>query len=94
MKNTSSILLKTAALALAFAPGSLRACATCFGDPNSAEVKGISMGILVLLGVVFMILGFIAAFMIYLARRSRWMPINHSAGPGVRRFNDARGMHS
>ncbi len=47
------------------------ACATCYGDPNSALTHGMNLGILTLLGVTLAVLGGIAAGMIVLARRAR-----------------------
>ena len=44
-------------------PTMASACPVCFGDPNSAMVKGANNGILVLLGiVVFVQLGLVALF--------------------------------
>jgi hypothetical protein len=40
------------------------------GDPNSPLTKGAVWGVTVLLGVVLSVLGGIAAFFIYTARRS------------------------
>ena len=49
-------------IALLF-PTIASACPVCFGDPNSAMVKGANNGILVLLGiVVFVQLGLVALF--------------------------------
>ena len=55
-------------LALLLQPAS--ACSVCFGDPASPAAKGLAMGVVALLGVVFVVLGGIAAFFIYLARRA------------------------
>ena len=48
----------------------LLACATCFGRSDSALAEGMNMGILFLLGVIGVVLGGIASFMIFLARRA------------------------
>ncbi len=59
-----------AALAMATAPQPVLACATCFGKSDSDLAKAMNWGILSLLAVVVFILGGIAAFFIYLARRA------------------------
>ncbi|MEW6160616.1 MAG: hypothetical protein AB1813_24565 [Verrucomicrobiota bacterium] len=51
-------------------PSSLLACATCFGQSDSAMAKGMNMGIFSLLGVILFVLGGIASFFIYLAVRT------------------------
>ncbi len=51
----------------------LLACATCFGRSDSALAEGMNMGILFLLGVVGLVLGGIAGFMVFLARRAARM---------------------
>jgi len=59
-----------AALAMAAAPQSVLACATCFGKSDSDLAKAMNWGILSLLAVVVFVLGGIAAFFIYLAKRA------------------------
>ena len=59
-----------AALVMAGAPQSVLACATCFGKSDSDLAKAMNWGILSLLAVVVFVLGGIAAFFIYLARRA------------------------
>lgn len=59
-----------AALALAAAPESVLACATCFGKSDSDLAKAMNWGIVSLLAVVVFVLGGFAAFFIYLARRA------------------------
>ena len=59
-----------AALAMAAAPQSALACATCFGKSDSDLAKAMNWGILSLLAMVVFVLGGIAAFFIYLARRA------------------------
>ena len=48
----------------------LQACSVCYGDPDSAMSKGLGWGIAVLLGVVVMVLGGIATFFVYIAKKS------------------------
>jgi hypothetical protein len=56
--------------AFALQPASVWACAICYGDPESDMARGLNWGIFVLLSVVMLVLGGIAAFFIYLAKRS------------------------
>ncbi len=49
--------------------GSLWACAACAGQSDSALAKGMNWGIASLLAVVVTVLGGIASFFIYLAKR-------------------------
>ncbi len=60
----------TALVATIAAPPSLLACATCFGKSDSDLAKGMNWGILSLLAVVIFVLGGIATFFIYLAKRA------------------------
>ena len=53
---------------------SASACAACFGASDSDMAKGMNMGIFALLGVVVVVLGGIASFFIYLARRANSLP--------------------
>ena len=57
-------------LILALLPQPVRACAACFGQSDSPLAKGMNMGIFSLLAVIVSVLGGIAAFAIYLVRRS------------------------
>jgi len=59
------ILFVTVAL-----PQPALACAACFGASDSDLAKGMNMGIFVLLAVIVGVLGGIASFFIYLARRA------------------------
>ena len=47
------------------------ACPVCFGAPDSPQVKGMQMGILVLLAITVVVLGSFAAFFLYLRRRQK-----------------------
>ena len=63
------ILLGCAAVCAVLPPSAL-ACATCFGKNDSKLAEGMNMGIFSLLAVVVCVLGAIASFFIYLAKRS------------------------
>ena len=67
MKKTLLTLL----MCVVFATPAL-ACSVCFGNPNSAQTKGVQAGILVLLLVTAAVLtAFGGFFFVYLRRRSR-----------------------
>ena len=57
-------------LSAALAPVPVSACAACFGQSDSPLAHGMNMGILSLLLVVVFVLGGIASFFVYLARRA------------------------
>ncbi len=48
----------------------LLACAACFGQSDSALAQGMNWGILSLLGMIVLVLGGVAGFFIYLARKT------------------------
>ena len=65
--RASIALLFLAAVAL---PQPVLACSACFGASDSDLAKGMNMGIFALLAVIVVVLGGIASFFIYLARRA------------------------
>ena len=68
--SVRTILLMTVLVGfVAFGP-SAHACAACFGASDSDMAKGMNMGIFALLGVIVAVLGSIASFFIFLARRT------------------------
>ena len=80
MKLRASHRLLLAALALvpAWLPLSAAACATCFGQTDSPMAKGMNAGIFLLLGIIGTVLVGVAAFFLYLVKRSAAHP-----GPAV-----------
>jgi len=58
------------ALLFILQPSTLLACAACYGQSDSAMAKGMNWGIFTLLAVVVSVLGGIAGFFVFLARRS------------------------
>lgn len=72
MKRKPAMKLLAAGLFLAAAmqPGSLWACAACYGQSDSPLAAGMNWGIFSLLGVVVAVLGGIAGFFVYLARKA------------------------
>lgn len=62
--------LASLAVALAFQPSSLVACAACYGQSDAPMAAGMNWGIFSLLTVVVFVLGGVAAFFVYLARRA------------------------
>ena len=55
---------------IASLPRPVLACSACFGASDSELAKGMNMGIFALLAVIVVVLGGIASFFIYLARRA------------------------
>lgn len=51
-------------------PGSVWACAACYGQSDSPMAAGMNWGILTLLGVIVCVLAGVAGFFVFLARRS------------------------
>lgn len=62
-------------LVLLLAPQSLRACAACYGQSDSPMAAGMNWGIMSLLGIIAFVLGGVAGFFIFLARRSAKMSV-------------------
>ncbi len=60
----------TAVVVMIVAPQELLACAACYGKSDSALAQGMNWGILSLLALVVFVLGGIAAFFVYLAKRA------------------------
>jgi hypothetical protein len=56
---------------------SLLACAVCNGNPDSPLSKGMAWGVVFLLATVLTVLGFIAAFFVFLAKRSALFSEKH-----------------
>jgi heme/copper-type cytochrome/quinol oxidase subunit 2 len=63
------------AAVVSLTPGSAWACAACYGQSDSPMAKGMNWGIFSLLGFIVVVLGGVAAFFIYLARRAAAAPI-------------------
>ena len=74
------ILLPVVVLSLALHPASLQACAACYGQSDSPMAAGMNWGIFSLLVVILTVLGGVASFFIYLARRSVRTPLVASEG--------------
>ena len=71
MTRARSIAIALAAWALALLPGPVLACTTCFGDPNSAETRGLRGAIVFLLILVGLVqVGFVTMFL-GIRRRSK-----------------------
>lgn len=71
MKLFQKILCCLAASCLIFKSSSTAwACATCFGKSDSKLAEGMNWGIVSLLFVVVSVLGAVATFFVYLAKKS------------------------
>ncbi len=69
-RATVRLLTSAATIAVALQPGSLLACAACYGQSDSPMAQGMNWGIFSLLAVVVSVLGSIAGFFVFLARKS------------------------
>jgi hypothetical protein len=76
-------LFITFALLFAFLADVSRAfaCATCFGQSDSALAEGMNWGILVLLGFIGCVLAGVAGFAIFLIRRNAQFAARPDANP-------------
>ncbi len=82
--------LSGVALGLALAPRPVWACAACYGQSDSPLAQGMNWGIVSLLAVIVAVLGGVAAFFVFLARRAA-----ASAGTGEALLpQPAPGAHS
>lgn len=75
-------LLSSLVFAFALQPAPLRACAACYGQSDSPMAQGMNWGIFSLLAVVVAVLGGVAAFFVFLARRSAALAAGSAAGTG------------
>ena len=64
-------------------PESLWACAACYGQSDSPMAHGLNWGIFSLLLVVALMLGGIASFFVYLARRSATLAASANQSPTI-----------
>ena len=69
-------------------PYRARACTACYGQSDSPLAAGMNWGILSLLVLIVLVLGGVAGFFVYLARRSRGLALvaEQQVFPG---FSDA-----
>lgn len=68
IRNYLPLLLAFLAVTL---PHTAEACAVCFGKTDSPLGKGLHWGVLALLTFILLMLGGVAGFAVYLARRAR-----------------------
>ena len=65
------ILLSLFILSILFLPDILLACATCFGDPNSAATQGMNKAIITMLGITGGVLSGVGSSIYILNKRSK-----------------------
>ena len=70
MNRFLKISMPLIALLLLAQPGSLWACAACYGQSDSPMAKGMNWGIFSLLAVVVCVLSTFATFFVFLAKKS------------------------
>ena len=78
-RSTLAVTAVFACVAAGFYPASARACAACFGQSDGPMAQGMNWGIFSLLGIVALVLGGVAGFFVFLARKSAAMKA--PAGP-------------
>jgi len=66
----TKLMLFAACAVAALQPVSTQACAACYGASDSPLAKGMNWGILSLLAVVVFVLGSVASFFVFLAKKS------------------------
>ena len=71
MKNSRPLTSVIIFALLLLAAHPVWACATCFGDPDSPQTKGLNMAILTLLGVTYTLFGGMLATAFFLWRNAR-----------------------
>ena len=59
------------------------ACAACYGQSDAPMAQGMNWGILSLLGIIGLVLGGVAGFFIYLARRAAENAVANAPAPFV-----------
>ena len=74
MIRLNRILLVCVCVCLTALPGTLQACATCYGASDSPMAQGMNWGIMTLLAVVGCVLAGITSFFVYLGWRSSRFP--------------------
>jgi hypothetical protein len=68
---------------LALNPYAVRACAACYGKSDSPMAQGMNWGIFSLLAVIVAVLGGVAAFFVFLGRRSAALAAGAATGRGA-----------
>jgi hypothetical protein len=71
MRATLRTLVTTAAAVMLGGSASLLACPLCFGAEETPLIDGAKLGVLALLGVLFVVQGAFVAFFLYLRKRAR-----------------------
>jgi hypothetical protein len=66
-----------------FLTPSLWACSACYGQSDSPMAAGMNWGIMSLLAMIVVVLGGVAGFFIFLARRSAALAASNEGIPGV-----------
>jgi hypothetical protein len=84
--STLKFVLASLIISLALQAQPLFACAACYAKLNepSPLAEGMNWGIFSLLGVIVCVLGGIATFAIFLAKRSAMMPASADAGQSLK----------
>lgn len=65
-------------------PGTVSACAVCFGDPESAMTHGVNMAIITMGGVTGSVLGGLALFFFHIRKRSNLLGRHKNNGQTIK----------
>ena len=68
--NPVRVMVLAAMLAMLSHPAGARACAACYGEPNSPASRGLTLAIFALAVVVMGVLGGVVAFFIHANRKA------------------------
>jgi hypothetical protein len=68
--NRARVMVLAAMLAMLSHPAGARACAACYGEPNSPASRGLTLAIFALAVVVMGVLGGVVAFFIHANRKA------------------------
>jgi heme/copper-type cytochrome/quinol oxidase subunit 2 len=60
---------------------SVWACAACYGQSDAPMAQGMNWGILSLMGIIVLVLGGVAGFFVYLARRAAELAVTTPPSP-------------
>lgn len=68
----------TALASVLAVPGSLKACAACYGKADGPMAQAMNWGILTLLVVIVMVLAGVATFFVFLVKRSAKLSVTEA----------------
>ena len=70
-RSIASCILMTAVAVVIGGSSNLLACAMCFGAEETSMIDGAKLGVLVMLGILFVVQGGFVGFFLYLRKRAK-----------------------